>query len=145
MLFDPARHERLQVIPWDADRVRTAIAQIIADAEARYTPQGWWPQHPRDMEPGEDASQPATPLYHGACGVVWALHYLQDVGAVRLKRNYREAALMTDLLVRNNAWLGGDATAQAGSFMMGELPIRLLEYAAQSLPATADRFAELIA
>jgi hypothetical protein len=145
MLFDPARHESLQVIPWDADRVRTAIAQIVADAEARFTPQGWWPQHPRDVEPGEDASQPATPLYHGACGVVWALHYLQDVGAVRLKRNYREAALMTDLLVRNNAWLGEDATAQAGSFMMGELPIRLLEYAAQPLPATVDRLAELIA
>jgi hypothetical protein len=145
MLFDLARHEPLQVIPWDADRVRTVIAQIIADTEARFTPQGWWPQHPRDVEPGEDASQPATPLYHGACGVVWALHYLQDVGAVRLKRNYREAALMTDLLVRNNAWLGEDATAQAGSFMMGELPIRLLEYAAQPLPATADRLAELIA
>ena len=145
MLFDPARHEPLQTIPWDEGRVRTCINQIAADAEARFTPQGWWPPHPRDLEPDEDATQPATPLYYGACGVVWALHYLQDVGAVRLQRNYREPALLADILVRNSAWLGDDAAAQAGAFMMGELPIRLLEHAAQPLPATANRLAELIA
>ena len=137
MLFDPARHEPLQTIPWDEGRVRTCISQIAADTEARFTPRGWWPPHPRDLEPGEDATQPATPLYYGACGVVWALHYLQDVGAVRLQRNYREPDLLADILVRNSAWLGDDAAAQAGAFMMGELPIRLLEHAAQPLPATA--------
>jgi hypothetical protein len=114
---------------------------IVADAESRFTPRDWWPPHPRDLDPGDDATPPATPLYHGACGVVWALHYLQDVGAVRLQRNYREPALMADLLARNKAWLGVDAAAHAGSFMMGELPIRLLEHAAQALPATADRLA----
>ena len=145
MLFDPARHEPLQAIPWDEGRVRTWISLIAADTEARFTPQGWWPPHPRDLEPGEDATQPATPLYYGACGVVWALHYLQDVGAVRLQRNYREPDLLADILVRNSAWLGDDAAAQAGAFMMGELPIRLLEHAAQPLAATADRLAELIA
>jgi hypothetical protein len=124
MLFDPARHEPLQDIAWDEDRARASISHIAADAEARFTPQGWWPPHPRDLDPGEDATQPATPLYYGACGVVWALHYLQDVGAVRLRRNYLESALMTDLLARNSAWLGDDAAANAGSFMMGELPIR---------------------
>ena len=107
MLFDPARHESLHAIPWDEGRVRTCISQIAADAEARFTPQGWWPPHPRDLEPDEDATQPATPLYYGACGVVWALHYLQDVGAVRLQRNYREPALLADILVRNSARLGG--------------------------------------
>jgi hypothetical protein len=76
MLFDPARHEPLQAIPWDGDRVQASISQIVADAESRFTPQGWWPPHPRDFNPGEDAKQPATPLYYGACGVVWALHYL---------------------------------------------------------------------
>lgn len=145
MLFDPSRHEPLQAIPWDEDRVRGSIRQIVADTESRFTPEALWPPHPRDLNPGEDAKQPATPLYHGACGVVWALHYLQDVGAVRLQRNYREPALLADLLNRNGAWLGDDAASQAGSFMMGELPIRLLEHAAHPLPASADRLAELIA
>ena len=122
MLFDPARHELLQPIPWDEERVRASISQIVADTEARFTPQGWWPPHPRDLDPDEDATQPATPLYYGACGVVWAMHYLQDVGAVRLQHNYREPSLISDLVARNNAWLGDDAAAQAGSFMMGELP-----------------------
>ena len=144
MLFDSARHEPLQEIPWDKDRVRDSIGQIVADAEARFTPQGWWPPHPLDLDPSEDARQPATPLYYGACGVVWALHYLHDVGAVHLQRDYREPALMADLRARNNAWLGDDEAAQAGSFMMGELPIRLLEHAAQPLPATAERLVELI-
>ena len=145
MLFDPTRHTPLTPIPWDEERARSCITQMIADTEARFTPQGWWPPHPLDLEPGEDPEQPATPLYYGACGVVWALHYLQDVGAVRLQRNYREVALLADLLARNNAWLGEDAAAQSGSFMMGELPIRLLEHAVQPLPASADRIAELIA
>lgn len=144
MLFDPARHESLKAIPWDEDRVRACIGQIVEDAESRFTPQHWWPPHPRDVNPGEDANQPATPLYYGACGVVWALHYLQDVGAVRLKRNYRESALLADLLARNNTWLGDDAAEQAGSFMMGELPIGLLEHSARPQPTTADRLAELI-
>jgi Lanthionine synthetase C-like protein len=145
MLFDPARHEPLQAIPWDEDRVRGSISRILAETEARFTPEAWWPPHPRDLEPGEDAAQPATPLYHGACGVVWALHYLQDAGAVRLQRDYRESARLADLLARNTAWLGDEAAAHAGSFMMGELPLRLLEHAATPLPATAGRLAQLIA
>ena len=53
-MFDPARHEPLDIIPWDEDRVRACIGQIVDDAESRFTPQGWWPPHPRDLEPGED-------------------------------------------------------------------------------------------
>jgi hypothetical protein len=145
MLFDPARHEPLQAIPWDEDRVRACIGRILAGTEASFTPQGWWPPHPLDVEPGEDPAQPATPLYHGACGVVWALHHLQDQGAVRLQRDYRDAAGLADLLARNTAWLGDEAAVQAGAFLMGELPLRLLGHAAMPLSATADRLAALIA
>lgn len=144
MLFDPARHEPLHAATWNEDEVRASISQIVHDAESRFTPEGWWQPHPRDLEPGEDPKQPATPLYYGACGMVWALHYLQDVGATRLNRNYREPSLLADLLARNNAWLGDDATAHAASFMMGELPIAMLEHAARPLPATANRLAKLI-
>jgi hypothetical protein len=50
--------------------------------------------------------------------VAWALHTLQDVGAVGLQRSYRDAPLMADLLVRNGAWMGHNAEAQAASVMM---------------------------
>ena len=103
-LWDPARHEPLQGGAWDEGRVRDCIAHIVAETEARYTPQAWWPLHPLDADPGEDLQQPATPLYYGACGVFWALHYLQDLGAVRLQRSYIEPC--EELLVRNRAWLG---------------------------------------
>ncbi len=145
MLYDPARHEPLLDTDWDEDRVRACMQHIVADAEARFSTQGWWPPHPLDVEPGEDVQQPCTPLYYGACGVAWTLHYLQDVGAVRLQRSYREAALMGDLLARNTAWLGDEAATQAASFMMGELPLRLVEFGVQPLPQTEDRLHALIA
>ena len=145
MLFDTTRHEALQAIPWNEARVREFIAQIVADVEARFTPQAWWPPHPLDVDPGEDAQAPPTPLYYGACGVAWALHYLQDVGDVRLQRSYRDAPLMADLLARNSAWMGHNAQAQAASFMMGELPIQMLAFGGAPTPATADRLAALVA
>ena len=41
-----------------------------------------------DLEPGDDPSQPYAALYHGAAGVCWALHHLQDLGAAQLSRNH---------------------------------------------------------
>ena len=123
MLHDAARHEPLQAIPWDESRARSTIAHIVAETEARYSPEAWWPQHPNDADEGADLSQAVPPLYHGAAGVFWALHYLQDVGAVHLQRNYhgqRDA-----LIARTQAWLGNDAQAERASFMMGETPIRM--------------------
>ena len=35
-------------------------------------------------------NQILTPLYFGACGVIWALHYLQSVEAVQLSKSYIE-------------------------------------------------------
>ena len=86
MLHDPARHEALNGTAWDEALVRAAIAQIVADTEARCMPGTCWPPHPLDLEPGDDPAQPFTPLYFGAAGVIWALHYLQAVGAARLTR-----------------------------------------------------------
>lgn len=130
MLYDPSRHEALQAIPWDEHRVREAIAWIAADAEARYTPDGWWPPHPRDLEADDDATRPSPPLYFGACGMVWALHYLQDLGVLRLQRDYRQPATLAALRALNESWLGEDATREAAAYLMGELPIRLVERAA---------------
>ena len=103
MLHDPARHEALQPIAWDEARVRAAIVQIAADTERRFSPDRYWPLHPLDIDPKEDPALIVTSLYFGACGVIWALEYLQSVGAVSLSRD--PCAELDLLLSRNRDWL----------------------------------------
>jgi len=81
MLHDPARHEPLLRLEWDEHRARASIERIVRDAEQRFSADAYWPTHPNDVEPGDDPNMPATSLYYGAAGVIWALHYLQAVVA----------------------------------------------------------------
>lgn len=142
MLFDPSRHEALHDLAWDAERAREAIARIVAETEARFDARHWWPQHPRDADDGADLAQPVPPLYFGAAGVCWALHYLQDQGAVRLQRNY--FSLHDDLIARTGAWLADDAQAERASYLMGETPIRLWAYGAHPDPVQAQALQALV-
>ena len=88
MLHDPTRHEPLLPIAWDEQRVRKTIAHIVSDTEQHFSPERYWPLHPRDVEGDEDPNQLVGNLYYGACGVIWALHHLQTVGAAHLSRSY---------------------------------------------------------
>ena len=91
MLHDPARHEALQALPWDDTQVRQAISDIVSRTEQSFSPQGDWPQHPLDADADADLQtglqKGVPPLYFGTCGVFWALHYMQDVGATTLQRS----------------------------------------------------------
>lgn len=92
MLHDPARHEPLRPLAWDEGQVRAAIEHIVRDTESRFTPEHYWPLHPLDRSSDDEAGQVQTSLYHGACGVFWALHYLQDVGAATADRQGTQAS-----------------------------------------------------
>src|SRR4051794_11123455 len=83
MLFEPEAHERCTATPWSAERVRPAIAAIVADAEDAFD--DGWPTHPLD-EPEEEPR--FRTLYIGGAGVVAALHRLQEQGLVELRRDY---------------------------------------------------------
>ena len=142
MLHDPARHEALQPIAWDEARVRAAIVQIAADTERRFSPDRYWPPHPLDIDPKEDPALIATPLYFGACGVIWALQYLQSVGAVSLSRDpFAEPDL---LLSRNRDWLRAAGSSDEASYLMGDTPILLMAYWQRPSAELADRLAALI-
>ena len=143
MLHDPTRHEALRPIPWNEDRAHAAIAGIVSDTQARFSPETYWPIHPRDIEGDDDPAQIATPLYHGACGVFWALHYLQDVGAARLSRNYLDQ--VDPLLTRNRAWLRSFDSQEFASYMMGDTPFLLLTHGHRPSADIADSLAALIA
>lgn len=144
MLFDPARHEPRADIAWSEARARAAIEWIVRDTEARFSGQRHWPIHPRDADAGDPPGlQAFYPLYFGACGVIWALHHLQGVGAVRLTRSY---ALHVDaLLPLTRAWLGEDERAMFASYLMGDTGILLLREMLAPDPGTADRLEQAIA
>ena len=142
-LHDPERHETLADIAWDAQRVRETIARIVADCEDRYSPDACWPPHPRDLEPGDDANRAATSLYFGAAGVVWALGYLQAVGAATLRRDPL-AAGVDALLARNRESLAEWGSSDFASWLMGDTPILLMAYGRQPTAELARRIAALI-
>ena len=141
MLHDPARHERLRTIPWDEARVRATIARIVGETVAAFSPATLWPAHPRDLEPGDDPDAPATNLYYGAAGVMWALDYLRAVGAAD---SPSFAPHLEPLRERNRAWLATLPGDNAGSWLMGELPFEMMAWAHAPSDARADAIAALI-
>lgn len=143
MLYDPERHEALQELAWDEALVRQTIADIVAQTEDSFVPPKGWPLHPLDADPTDEVGKPVPALYHGACGVFWALHYLQDVGAVRLRRSYFEHAAA--LQQQHRDWLGEGAEREKASFLMGQTPVLLWQYGAAPDAVTAQGLAELIA
>lgn len=143
MLCDPTRHEALRPMAWDPDVARQTIRRVVRDTEDRYSPDRYWPLHPRDVEGDEDADQVAATLYDGACGVIWALHYLQAVGAASLSRSYLDD--LDRLLSRHHAALKSSGSQDFAAFLMGDTPIELLAYGAWPGAERADRIAALIA
>lgn len=141
MLYDPARHEPLRADAWDEGRARSMIEQIVRDTEARFSPATYWPIHPRDADDAE--TQPVYPLYFGACGVVWALRYLEAVGAIRLSRSYDR--YVDALLPLNRAWLTSSASADFASYLMGDTGILLLSFGSNPTEQNAARLEALIA
>lgn len=142
MLFDPARHEPLDDLPWDPEAAARTIERIVGDTEARFTPQRHWPLHPVD---NGGSTEPVFNLYFGASGVVWALHYLQSSGAVTLRHSY--ADYVGSLIPLNRAWLaaGGRPDIDAASYLMGETSILLLSHWLQPDERKAARLEQLIA
>jgi len=143
MLYDPARHEPLRALRWSESGARAAIEHIVANAEAHFTEDRYWLLHPLDCDDENKRDRVTTPLYDGACGVFWALHYLQSVGAARLSRSYVTG--LDRLLERNRVWLGGSAGRERASFLNGDTPIRLLSFGVGQSNTVGDTLATLIA
>ncbi|WP_322012597.1 LanC-like protein [Paraburkholderia sp. J12] len=142
MLFDPIRHAPLLPVTWDEQRVHEVIVRIVDDSNATFEPETLWPKHPLDFE-SDTESPPLTPLYFGATGTVWALQYLEASGIASSHIKWGEH--LDSIRVRNRTWLDttGYGTADA-SFLMGELPILMLQYAHTPTAALETRLAKLI-
>jgi hypothetical protein len=143
MLYDPSRHEALLPLAWNEELARETIARVVRDTEDRFSPDRYWPLHPRDVEGDEDPDHVATTLYYGACGVIWALHYLQAVDAATLSRSYLDD--LESLLSRSRAWMKSCTRQEFASYLMGDTPIAMLAFGARPEAVWADRLAALIA
>jgi hypothetical protein len=83
VLYRPEAFEPLTEEPWDEGRVRAAIVEIVADADAAFDANDLWPADEWD---GWRAPLPLKTLYVGGAGVVWALDALR-------RRGYAESGL----------------------------------------------------
>ncbi|HYL58147.1 MAG TPA: LanC-like protein [Candidatus Acidoferrales bacterium] len=130
-LYVSERHEPLSGATWNEGLARRAIEQIAADAEREFTADGLWQIHPSDRSP-ERPPDSMKPLYHGAAGVIWALHHLAENGAVTLKRDYLPAA--RELIERNREdlrkyeGLRQYMGRENASYMLGETGLMLLHW-----------------
>ena len=91
-LYDPTAFAALTETPWDASVVRTAIREIVADADDAYHRARLWPADEWD------AWQTPTPLktlYVGAAGVIWALDALRRRGTADTRVDLAEASRST--------------------------------------------------
>ena len=137
MLFSPEAHEPLTTELWSAEKVRTAIALIAADAESAFD--DGWPAHPQDLLEGEDPAIRLRTVYVGGAGVVEALHRLARRGFVELRRDY--LPYLERSLEAPSDFPDQDAE---GSLWMGQTGIRLVLQRAAPSQLNLERLSELV-
>lgn len=139
MLFEPDRHEPLLDAVWDAKCAHTAIRDFVADAEDTLLPDATWPWHPLDRE--SEAEPRHKSIYLGASGVLWALWYLRQVGAVALRID--PAALIERV---HAAYLAEpDTGAAVPSYFLGGAGILLAHWRMTGSREAGDALAAAIA
>jgi hypothetical protein len=139
MLFYSDRHEALDAKEWDKGRAEAMIARIVSDTEARFDSNAFWPAHPLDVGEGTHLKYPLTTLYNGACGVIWALRYLQAAGAAALQVGYAEA--LPVLLDTHRVSMASYGIEDCVSYMMGDTPIQLLAFDCHPSAELGDQLA----
>ena len=124
--------------PWSAERARTAIATIVADAEGAFD--DGWPAHPRDLLAHEDPAKRFRGVYDGGAGVVEALDRLARRGFVELRRDY--VPYLERSLEAPSDFPDEDVER---SLLVGHTGIRLVLQRAAPSQSNLERLAELIA
>lgn len=133
-MYEEARHEPLVKKEWDRELAIEAIDRIVRDTHGRFDPQKLWPIHPLDKLTDKPTA-PFRMLYFGAAGVIWALDYLNDIGATAMKRDYAESLI--DLATKNRADMQLHAP-QTYSYLMGDVGILLVQWRLAPSDVLAD-------
>jgi hypothetical protein len=80
VLYTPANYERLTEEAWDEARIRDRVAASVAETDAAFDVNAFWPPVEDWDSARGTAPLPLTTLYRGASGVVWALDVLRRRG-----------------------------------------------------------------
>ena len=141
MLHEPSRFEPLSDEPWDERRVGTAIAAVVADADAAFDPTSLWPADEWDAY---REGQPLKALYSGAAGVVWALDALRRGGHAETTLDLAASALQALELERADPEARDDEHWTPGSLLDGETGPLLVAFRLTADPALADELHDLV-
>ena len=141
ILFDTTAHLPLRAADWDSERIRGVLARICDEAEAARLPGGFWPVHPEDLDEPDDDATELRSLYHGAAGVVAALHLLAGYGftAPRVDLAALSDEIHAGYLARPVA-----TPAPEPSYLIGESGVLLVGYRVAPTAAKAARLLALV-
>ena len=107
-------------MPWSEFEASAAIEEIVADADAHFDAERFWPSHPR-----EDGSPDGMAnLYFGAAGVMWGLDYLARSGATRRHLDFRP--VLPRLLEASATEFATGQYSAHGAFLLGDLGAALV-------------------
>jgi hypothetical protein len=141
VLYEPDEFEPLTDAPWDAARVRDAIATIVADADAVFDPDSLWPAEEWD---GWEEPLPLKALYVGASGVIWALDALRRRGHTETSIDLTGAATRTVELKRAEPDFAADDHYKPAALLTGETGPLLVAFHLTGDPALADELHRLV-
>ncbi len=147
MLYHPEDFEPLVEEPWDPERIRAGIREIVADTDAAYRgPKLFWRADEWDRWL---ATSPLKTLYCGAAGVLWALDDLRRRGHAETVLHLEDVA--GRVLERQRArpdW-GTKAMSRIAlpepresSLLCGEAGVLLVAYRIAPRPDLADALFE---
>jgi len=139
-LYEPELFEPLTDEPWDEGRVRRAIEDIVADADAAFDQQELWPA--ADEWDSWSSPLPLKHLYVGAAGVIWGLCELEHRAHASSKLDLAAAARYA-----LEAWRKEPGALTSlelpqppdASLLMGEAGILLVAWLTRPETALADR------
>lgn len=135
MLYEPTGFDVLIDEPWVAARVESAIAAIVAEADAAFDPTALWPAHEWDAR---EKPLPLSGLYVGAAGVIWALDELQRRGHAESSLDLAAAVVGAVELERARPDFSADEHYRPAALMSGETGALLVAFRLTADSALAD-------
>jgi len=135
-LYDPRAHEPLVEQEWDEERMRAEIQHIVDDAVSAVGPQGHWPVHPIDVDPGDPTVH--NSIYLGSAGVLWALATLASTGAADVPLD-----LVADIESILESYRANPDYGASAGLWLGETGIVMAAYSISGKLEHAERALEL--
>ena len=144
MLYRPEAFEPLTDEPWNDERARAGIREIVEDTDAALRgPKLLWRADDWDRW---QATSPMKNLYAGAAGVLWALDELRRSGHAETELDLADLALRNLELFRNRPdFMKIDvAELRESSLVFGETGILLVAYRLAPSRELADALLERV-